>query len=93
MANLERGLPAPKGKGRATLSVRDPLVESLVVGLGVENETLAELRAACKALVASRNAWDVNRRRFGLFGSRRISRDEAPRVLARALAELVGARQ
>ena len=87
MAVLEGVRSPEKRKGRAVLSVRDPLIESLVEGLGIEGATLAEIRAFCKVLVRARNAHDIKRRRSGLFGAR-IAKDDAPRVLKRALAEL-----
>lgn len=70
------------------LSRRDPLIESLVTGLGVDGVNLDEARAACKALVRDRNRWDIERRRGGLFGSSRLSRDEAAAALSAALAAL-----
>jgi hypothetical protein len=78
-----------KQKGRQTLSVRDPLVESLVVGLGIEGEHLEQLRRFCKRLTSERNRWDVSRR-AGLFGSRPLKKDEAEQALRRALQSMVG---
>lgn len=77
------GLAPPHNrKGRAVLSVRDPFVETLLGGLGISEDNLAETRQFCKWLVRSRNQWDISRRRGGLFGSRRLSRDEASRAFA-----------
>jgi hypothetical protein len=88
MAVLERGpAPPPKGKGRTVLSVRDPLVETLLAGLGVEAETIAELRHFSKSLVRDRNQWDI-RRRGGLFAAREIPKDAADALLKRELAKL-----
>ncbi|MGV2495069.1 hypothetical protein [Pelagerythrobacter aerophilus] len=88
MRRPERGSPAPERReGRARLSVRDPLIESLVVGLGVEGEILNELRDCCKQLVRDRNHWSI--RRAGLFSSRKLNKSDADRALSRALAELV----
>lgn len=79
-----------KRKGRAVLSVRDPLVESLLAGLGIEADKLGEIRAFCKVMVSRRNRWDIARRRSGLFGSRLLRREDAPRALKAAMAELEG---
>ena len=76
-------------KGRVRLTVRDPLIESLVAGLTVEN--LDDLRAACKVLVRDRNRWDIGRRRSGLFGSRLLRKEDADRALSTALDELAEA--
>lgn len=78
-----------KQKGRSTLSVRDPLVESLVVGLGIEGESLEQLRRFCKRLTRERNLWDVQRR-TGLFGVRPLKKHEADQALRRALQSTVG---
>lgn len=72
-------------KGRVRLTVRDPLIESLVAGLTVEN--LDDLRAACKVLVRDRNRWDISRRRSGLFGAKLLRRDDADQALKQELAK------
>jgi hypothetical protein len=74
-------------KGRVRLTVRDPLIESLVAGLTEEN--LEELRAFCKVWVGRRNRWDIGRR-SGLFGAKLLRRDDADRALKQELAKLVG---
>lgn len=80
MVAIRTGNATPeKRKGRAVLSLRDPLVESLVVGLDLEGEQLAEIRRFCKLWTSARNRWDV-RRRGGLFGSHRLSKQDADRV-------------
>ena len=78
-----------KQKGRQTLSVRDPLVESLVVGLGIEGEHLEQLRRFCKRLTRERNRWDVSRR-AGLFAVRPLKKHEADQALRRALQATPG---
>ncbi len=78
-----------KQEGRKTLSVRDPLVERLVQGLGVEGESLEQLRRFCKRLTSERNRWDVSRR-SGLFGVRPLKKHEADQALRRALQSTVG---
>ncbi len=78
-----------KQKGRSTLSVRDPLVESLVVGLGIEGESLEQLRRFCKRWTRERNRWSVSRR-SGLFGSRTLKKDEAEQALRSALQSTAG---
>ena len=88
MAAINTGTRPPNGKGRATLSVRDPLVETLLAGLGVEEEILDQLRAFCKYWVRERNAFSIKNSRSGLFGNRHIRKDEADKLLTRALAEL-----
>lgn len=72
---------------RRVLTLRDPLVESLVADLGIEGDWLDDVRAFCTKLRRDRDRWDIQRR-SGLFAPRRIGRDEAPRLLARALAAL-----
>jgi hypothetical protein len=90
MAVLERGpAPPPKGKGRAVLSVRDPLVESLLRGLGFEDSDIDDLRRFCKSWVRERNSWDVGRR-GGLFSGSKLDKSDADRALKRALAEIGG---
>ena len=80
------GTAPNSGKGRARLTLRDPLVESLLAGL--DDYDLNELRAFCKKIASARNKWDVARRRSGIFGTRQIRPDEASRALKSALAEL-----
>lgn len=91
MVHLERGFePPPKGKGRVVLSVRDPLTERLVAGLGVDDNNLQKMRQICKVLVRERNQFDIARRSNGLFASGRLSKDDADRALKRAMAALGG---
>lgn len=78
------GVMPPKQEGRRTLSVRDPLVERLVQGLGVEGESLEHLRRFCKHLTRERNRWSVAHR-SGLFGVRTLKKDDAERALRLAL--------
>lgn len=73
----------PKQKSRVTLSVRDPLVTTLLAGLSVA-EDINELHAFGKRLVAERNEWDVSRRRGALFGNYRFSKADADRAFNRA---------
>lgn len=80
MVAIRTGNATPeKRKGRAVLTLREPLVESLVVGLGLQGEELAEIRRFCKRWTSERNRWDV-RRRGGLFGSHRLSKQDAERA-------------
>ncbi len=92
MGLQERGLPTPEGQsGRVRLSVRDPLVESLLCGLDYEGQNLDELRAFCKAACRARNGWSI-RSRSGLLGSSgRIGRHDAERALTQELAKLAKA--
>lgn len=87
MREPERGSPPKRRKARATLSVREPLVETLLAG-GFDGENVEELRGWCKALVQDRNRWDVNRRRSGIFGTRRLDKAEATRLLTNSIKEL-----
>lgn len=75
-------------KARAVLSVREPLIETLLAGLGVEGSDLDELRRFCKAWTSDRNRFDIKRRRTGLFGSNRLRLADADRALKLALAEM-----
>lgn len=81
--------PPQKQKGRAVLTVRDPLVESLLRGLEFEGLEVSEYRAFCKSLVRDRNAYDISKRRRGLFGG--LSKSDADAALRRLLAEAVDA--
>lgn len=86
MVAVRTGNATPeKRKGREVLTLREPLVESLVHGLGLEGEQLAEVRRFCKDLTASRNRWDV-RRRTGLFGNPHFSKSDAERAWRLAFA-------
>ena len=67
MVVVRTGTRPPKEKSRATLSVRSPLVTSLLAGLGVEKDHLEEVHAFGKMLERDRNRWDIARRRAGLF--------------------------
>lgn len=78
-----------KQRGRQTPSVRDPLVERLVQGLGVEGESLEQLRRFCKRLTRERNSWDLSRR-AGLFGVRPLRKQDADRALRLALQSMGG---
>lgn len=78
----------PKEKSRVTLSVRSPLVTSLLAGLGVEKDHIEEVHAFGKMLERDRNRWDIDRRSSGLFGGGRLSKDAAERALALAMADL-----
>ena len=86
MALSGTGSAPNSGKGRARLTLRDPLIRSLLAGLG--DYDLNELRAFCKKIAGARNPWDIARRRSGIFGTRRIRPDEACRVFKSALAGL-----
>ena len=90
MARLGTGSATPeKRKARAgTLSLREPHIESLVAGLATEN--VNELRRFCKMLTRERNRWDIERRRSGIFGSRRILKTDANKALKAALSALEG---
>ena len=83
MVAIKNGTPPPKEKGRATLSVRSPLVTSLLAGLGIEKDHIEELHAFGNRLVRDRNRWDVSRRR-GLFGTRRLTKNDAERAWSEA---------
>uniref|UniRef100_A0A6H1ZRY4 Uncharacterized protein n=1 Tax=viral metagenome TaxID=1070528 RepID=A0A6H1ZRY4_9ZZZZ len=88
MGAMETGNATPeKRKGRLTLSVRDPLIESLVVGLDIEGESLDRLRRFCKGLARERNRWDVARRAHQ-SSHRRISKGEADEALRRELRKV-----
>lgn len=81
--------PSPNGRARAVLSVREPLIETLLSGLGVEGSELEELRRFCKAWTGARNRFDIKRRRTGMFG-RKLHGSDADRALKLALAEIGG---
>ena len=77
-----------KRKGRAVLSLREPLVEKLLVGLTFEGEDLDRIRRVCKKLVRERNQWDIGRRGSGIFGLKRLSKSDADGALKCALNAL-----
>ena len=80
-AILAGGRLTPKEKSRVTLSVRSPLVNSLLAGLSIEGRELNELHAFSNRLVSDRNKWDIERHHGGLFGyGRRFSRADAERA-------------
>lgn len=74
-------------KARAVLTVREPFIESLLAGLDFDDVDIEQLRAFGKQCWSSRNAWDLARRRSGLFGGR-LGRAEADRALKFELAKL-----
>lgn len=85
------GNPTPeKRKARVRLTAREPFIESLLAGLDFDGTDIDELRAFSKRWWSSRNAWDLGRRRSGMFGSRLLRRDDADRALKLALAEIGG---
>ena len=84
---LERAAAPERREGRARLSVRDSLVESLLSGLDYRVENLEEIRAFCKAICRERNRWDIARRGGGLL-SGKLHRNDAERALRRELASL-----
>lgn len=53
-----------------------------------DSATLDETQCFERSLWEARNAWDVERRRGGLFGHRFIRRADADAALKRALADL-----
>lgn len=73
-----------KKKDRVTLSVRSPLVTSLLAGLGVEKDHMEALRAFANGLLSDRNRFDIERRKSGLFGGGKLSRAAAERAWSRA---------
>lgn len=81
-------LSPEKRKGREILTPRAPHIESLLAGLDLDPEILASARRACNNLWRWRNEFDVKRRRVGLFGASALSKADAPKALARALANL-----
>ena len=76
-----------KRKARPRLTVREPFIESLLAGLDFDGVDMDHLRAFSKRCWSSRNTWAVSRRR-GLFGSERLRKRDADRVLKQELAEL-----
>lgn len=87
MPVLEGARSPEKRRDRVRLYALDPVSDGLLSGLPIEPEHLHETRAFAKVLVRDRNAYDINRRRGGLFG-RRIGKDEADALLARLVAGL-----
>lgn len=86
MVAIRTGNATPeKRAAREVLSLREPLVESLLVGLGYNGNDLDNLRRFCKRIVKDRNAWDIARR-GGLFSPRPLSRAEAERVWSQAFS-------
>lgn len=81
--------PPEKREGRDRLSPRDPLVETLLNGLGFEGQQLAETRRFCKRTVSERNRWSIQNRGGPLAEGRKLSKDDAPRALAIALARAI----
>lgn len=83
-------ITAPKWRGdRQTLTaVTDPRFESWLSGLSLSLEQINDLRRFYKKLVADRNAFDINRRRGGLFVPEglRVDRARAERMLAVAFS-------
>jgi hypothetical protein len=78
MGNL-KGVSLPeKRKGRARLSVRDPNIEKLLVGLQIDLESIEKLRPICKTIWRWRNEWSVQKHarqsaeRRRLFASDRV---------------------
>lgn len=89
MAASGTGNATPEKRKARVLSVREPLIETLLAGLGVEGSELDDLRRFCKAWTSDRNRFDIKRRRTGMFG-RRLDRSDADRALKLALTEIGG---
>lgn len=70
--------------GKGTLS--DPRFTQMLASLGIEAEYIAEAAKFGKSIMASQARWSV--RRSGLFGSRRLTKTDAHRVLKQELAKL-----
>ena len=79
-----------KRAAREVLSLREPHIERLLLGLGIDPEHLAESRRFYKALTAALSRWDIARRRGGMFSTGRISKHNADVALKRQLAALEG---
>lgn len=79
MGALLEGDQVPrKREGRERLSLRDPRIESLLEGLDLDTQTLNAVRSWSKAIWSARNAWDLRRRKGGLFSvPARLSKAEA----------------
>lgn len=58
-----KGIATPESsKSRERLTVRDPRIESLLAGMQIDKEDIAETRSFGNALLRQRDAWaDVNR--------------------------------
>ena len=88
MVAISTGNATPeKRTARPVLSPREPIIESLLVGLGIDADSIEDCRQFCKHLVSERNRWDVSRRRGGLFGTHRLSKDDAHRAFGQAFGE------
>lgn len=83
------GNATPEKRKARVLTVREPLIESLLAGLDFDGVNMDELRAFGKGCWSSRNRWDVSRRRGGLFGGR-LHRADADRALSEALRQVEG---
>jgi hypothetical protein len=87
MALPERGFAPPeKREGRARLSVRDPLVETVLAGLDLEGLDLDGVRPWSNRLVADARRWLA----AGGFSSehRRLTKADARRALKLELTKL-----
>ncbi len=81
MLETTAGESPPKGKGRKTLCVRDPIISASLAAYAFDDYDVEETRRFGNALLASRNAW-ADRHRNG----RRYS-DKATARLRNSLAE------
>lgn len=83
--------------GRPILSLKsvEPAPESRSQLPGIEQVEdggfASELQRWTAALWDARNRWDIARRGGGLFGAGRVTRDQAPAMLAKALRALEAA--
>ncbi|NML95150.1 hypothetical protein [Novosphingobium olei] len=82
-----------RGDRKTLTALSDPRFESWLAGLSLPLDQINDLRRFYKKLVADRNAFDINRRRGGLFvpEGHRVDRARAERLLANAISELSGA--
>ena len=87
MEVLGKGNATPE-KRKARLGVGAPSYNHLLAGMDVGSLELAKLRAFCKVAVGAANAFEMRKRKSGLFGDRRLRRVDADAALREALAEL-----
>ena len=84
---------APKARrGRPILSLQDKRPQECPSFAGVEHSDVTENLDPVQRFEAylwnERNKFDINKRRSGLFGSRKIGKAEAAKLLRQSLADL-----
>lgn len=90
MVAIQTGARPHEKRGRATLTARNPLVETTLATGDFQLHHVAAATRFYNAMIRDRNEWSIKNYRGGLFSGRRLKKVDADAALKRALEALEG---